>query len=792
MSKQELSMSFAYAMLDAVSEPVSCWSRDFECVYANKAWLKLFSLPESSGTSVMHSVIFPPSQPCGTTSMDFLHHKSQRLSQNNDENFPFVFHKFCGTQLPCTVHFSKMQQTDDAHYIMKTSLEPTKEALTYTNTENTSDIQSYERMQLLLKHLPIGVDLWDQNFRLYDCNEASLQLFGVSDKQEYIDNFMSFTPELQPCGNRSADLIPQHLQHVFDKGHHTFEWQHINKAGEKIPVEISIIRTKNEDNEDVAVVYYKDLREVKHRIDGLKKIEQRLSDILNSAPYAITTWDKNFQPVDCNLATVELFGFKNKQDCLQHFFKIFPEFQKSGRKSIDVFEENFTKAFREGFAFVQGELVTINNTMIFVEVTLKKLYIDDAERIIVYLTDFTVQQQMRQEIQESHSALLLARNTAEKNARIKGEFLANMSHEIRTPMNGILGLLHLLSLTEMKEQQQFYVDKILYSAESLLRIINDILDFSKIEAGKLEMEQIPFTLKDLRDELYTLFEPKLAEKNIYGKFFAENDVHTKLIGDPLRLKQVFLNLIGNAIKFTEKGSVVVAIDDIIAENTKSLTYFFSVKDSGIGLSKEQCNRLFNAFAQADASTTRKYGGTGLGLIISKRIVEMMQGRIWVESEEGQGATFKFTATFDLDMNTYEENPAIYSEEHIEIEETLLGKILLVEDNPINQIIAMELLTHKGHSVDIAQNGQEAIEMLEKTTYDIVFMDIQMPVMDGLTATMKIRENPLFKKLPIIAMSAHAMKGDREISINHGMNDHLSKPIQPEALYACIHSWLAKK
>ncbi len=344
----------------------------------------------------------------------------------------------------------------------------------------------------------------------------------------------------------------------------------------------------------------------------------------------------------------------------------------------------------------------------------------------------------------------------------------------------------------MEKQQRFYVNKILFSAESLLRIINDILDFSKIEAGKLEMEFVAFSLADIQEELRTLFTPKFAEKNISGCIFDENVLDTKLIGDPLRLKQVFLNLISNAIKFTETGYVNVSVDNVLQEESNKITYCFSVQDTGIGLSKRQCDKLFSAFSQADASTTRKYGGTGLGLIISKRIVEMMQGTIWVESTLDQGSTFYFDATFELatTIQNIEQNPETMLESsQSQQEQVILGKILLVEDNEINQIIAVELIEAQGHKVEVAENGQQAMEMIEINDYDMVFMDIQMPIMDGLTATSNIRKNLKFKHLPIVAMSAHAMTGDKEISLKHGMNDHLSKPIQPNALYSSIDYWL---
>ncbi len=670
-----------------------------------------------------------------------------------------------------------------------------KYLLSYASEKNTHElpvhnvISSYDRMQLLLKHLPIGVDLWNKNFELFDCNEATLHLFGASSKEEYIANFHSYTPEFQPCGGRSKELVKKHLNDVFEQGHTRFEWMHIGADGEELPLEISIVRTKN-GQEDIAVVYYRDLREIKA---NMREVEQRLADIntiLDNAPYAINTWSKDFAPVDCNLASLSLYGFESKEEYLTGFHRVLPEQQKDGRVMAELLVQRFTEAFTQGYAYDEGELINVKTGKTFpVELTLKRQIIHGEERVISYLNDVSVQKTMQAEIFASHEALSVARDAAEKSSRIKGEFLANMSHEIRTPMNGILGLLHILSRTKLQEQQKSYVDKILFSAESLLRIINDILDFSKIEAGKLEMEQVSFSLADLQDELRTLFAPKFLEKNIQGEIFSENVLDTKLIGDPLRLKQVFLNLIGNAVKFTENGRISVYINNIDLIEIGKICYYFTVEDSGIGLSEEQSSRLFTAFTQADTSTTRKYGGTGLGLVISKRIVEMMGGRIWVESEEGKGSRFCFSAVFDLDV--YSETvttQSIVSDIASPLFATT-GHILLVEDNEINQLIAEELITSKGHTVDIANNGQEAIDMIENGHYDMVFMDIQMPVMDGLTATRTIRTMERFAKLPIIAMSAHAMTGDREISLSHGMNDHLPKPIAPGLLYATIDTWL---
>ncbi len=782
ITKHEDTDSLAKEIMYASLLGSTLWNENLELIDCTTKRAEIFGVRKEEFINKFYSFC-PLYQPDGKPSYETLRNYIQKALEEGYCDFSWTY-----------------LDKDNVSFFLKVTLvcivlRGKKYVLSYTSDKNmhelpiSSIINDYERMKLLLKHLPIGVDLWNKDFELFDCNEATLHLFGAKSKEEYIQNFRSYTPEFQPCGTRSAELIPQHLQSVFENGRTSFEWMHVDAQGNELPVKISIIRAKNGD-EEIAVVYYKDLREIK---ENMRRAEQRLIDIntiLDSAPYAINTWSKDFKPIDCNLATLRLYGFESKEDYFTGYHKVMPETQKDGRQMAQVFVQRFMEAFSTGYAFDAGELYNIKEGRLFpVEITLKKLLINGEEKIISYLNDVSVQKAMMEEIAENHRELTIARDAAEKSSRVKGEFLANMSHEIRTPMNGILGLLHLLALTKMQEQQKFYVDKIIYSAESLLRIINDILDFSKIEAGKLEMEHVSFSLADVQDELRTLFAPKFIEKNIRGEIFNENILDTKLIGDPLRLKQVLLNLIGNAIKFTENGRVTVSIDNMTYESPTKVCYYFSVEDSGIGLSEEQCGRLFEAFTQADTSTTRKYGGTGLGLVISKRIVEMMQGTIWVESTVGKGSRFHFSAVFDIDLSSVSSQSKEKDEKLAPVKFTKTGNILLVEDNEINQLIAVELIRSQGHTVDVAHNGKEAVDMVNTGDYDIVFMDIQMPIMDGLTATRKIRENERFARLPIIAMSAHAMTGDKEISLSHGMNDHLSKPINPELLYQTIDTWL---
>ncbi|CAK0768162.1 two-component system, sensor histidine kinase and response regulator [Gammaproteobacteria bacterium] len=534
------------------------------------------------------------------------------------------------------------------------------------------------------------------------------------------------------------------------------------------------------------------------------------------------------------------------------------------------------------------------------------------------------------------NALREAREFAEQASRFKGEFLSNMSHEIRTPMNAIIGLADLAMNLEMSPKLRNYLGKIASSSQSLLRIINDILDFSKIEAGKLELEMSNFFLREVFDHLTNIFREPTNEKRIELIFCAAEECRYELFGDSLRLEQVLMNLISNALKFTEEGEIEVQVRTI-QESANQVTLKFSVRDTGIGMTDEYKNKLFQPFTQADTSVTRKFGGTGLGLSISKRLVELMGGRIWIDSQCRRGSMFYFTVVFQRKLDTViddmmppedmerikilvvDDNDAARNSIRTllgmfnflatgvgsgpeavnaikqsiiegnpyrlilmdwfmptmdgiqtlrQIKETILpelfpktillinseqdtklhtlgdvvgvnayltkpvncsllfdtimnifGKniaksfvnknstiidtkkimerigganVLLVEDNAINQQVAREILEDIGVVVEVANNGLEAITKVMESMYDIVLMDIQMPEMDGYQASRQIRNDPKFNKLPIIAMTANAMTGDREKCLHFGMNEHISKPINKSRLYTVLMEWIVPR
>jgi PAS domain S-box-containing protein len=657
---------------------------------------------------------------------------------------------------------------------------------------------------------------------------------------------------------------------------------------------------------------------------ALREAEEKYRSIFENATVGIyrSTADAKGQLLTVNPAFAQILGYASPEEMIKEVTDVSTQFyvNPGDRKRLQnlLQDEGVVRGFEAQVYRKNGEIIDVSENSHEIR--------DENNNILYYegiLEDITEKKQANQ--------LKIAKEAAEAAAQAKSEFLANMSHEIRTPMNAIIGLSYLALKTNLTAKQRDYLTKIENSSKSLLRILNDILDFSKIEAGKLNMEHVNFDLTETLNNLATMVIVKAQEKeDLEVLFHLDPRVTHLLVGDPLRLHQVLLNLCDNAIKFTEQGKIVLTTE-MMEKTDEKVTLRFSVQDTGIGMSAEQMDKLFQAFTQADTSMTRKYGGTGLGLVICKVLVDMMGGDIRVESEVGKGSTFTFTAVFGLsaqkedklikskkilqgmkvlvvdddaasldslqgmlksfsfdvtlaasgeeglkklentararpyelllvdwkilgmkgfDASSSKKNysadskiPTIimvnddnreeimrqadqvglesflikpfsqsdlfdiiiqtvnrYTSELIHppvLEDQMLlrlkaiqgARILLVEDNEINQQLAQELLEGVGFVVTIASNGHEALNIIQNKEFDAVLMDVQMPVMDGYKATAEIRKQDRFRDLPIVAITSHAMTGDKEKSLEAGMNDHITKPINPDQLFSRLLAWI---
>ncbi len=403
------------------------------------------------------------------------------------------------------------------------------------------------------------------------------------------------------------------------------------------------------------------------------------------------------------------------------------------------------------------------------------------------------QELLEERIRQRTEELEKAMHTALEASQAKSEFLANMSHELRTPMNGLLGMLDLVLDSGLSYDQREQLETAQRCAYSLLGLLNDILDLSKIEAGKMLLEKIPFSLRTVLADCVQSQMAKATQKGLDLRFVAPAAGSYEILGDPLRMRQILANLLSNALKFTDRGSVRVDLNATPRPDGR-IQVSFSVRDTGSGIPADKLPEIFEKFTQADGSISRKYGGTGLGLAITRRLVEMQGGQVRVESEPGKGSTFTVNMVCDAAPAAAEKNDAPKGASAAQTAPAPNGaRLLLVEDNLVNQKVVLAILRKKGYHIEVANDGHEALERLDSVgSYDLILMDVQMPVLDGLEATRAIRREPKWQKIPIIAMTAHAMNGDRERCLQAGMDAYISKPVQPAHLVATIEKHLGAR
>jgi len=490
-------------------------------------------------------------------------------------------------------------------------------------------------------------------------------------------------------------------------------------------------------------------RELQEKLEA----EEAFRAIFEASPIGIALMDRDGRYLDVNEALSEWCRGKGALDTVRR------ELEHAG--SIDAKEVSYAQPegeFRTGLLWA------------------RTIAVRNVPHSLTFLLDITERKHMERELQR-------AREAAEAASKAKGVFLANMSHEIRTPLNGVLGLSAMLDSEDVPEETRSKIRLIRESGEMLKTIVDDVLDLSKIESGKLELEVAPFSLQEALEFAAGLYQKTAMEKSLQMRLNFDPRIPEQVVGDSTRLKQIVANLVNNAVKFTSSGSIDVRAEMASpAERGKPCRIRVSVTDSGIGIPEDRLKRLFQPFTQIDSSTNRRYGGTGLGLAISKRLIELMGGEIRVESTPGTKTTFEFTIVFQVaDKVAAAAAPGIVT--------TSGMRILVAEDNPINQIVIMHMLRAKGHEVDLVDNGDAAVRQVQSSAYDLVLMDMQMPGMDGLEATRRIRGlGDAFADVPITALTASATTDDRIACLEAGMNDYVSKPLNQQALSVLLERW----
>lgn len=532
-----------------------------------------------------------------------------------------------------------------------------------------------------------------------------------------------------------------------------------------------------------------DITERKQAEEKLRSSERQLRAFIEDAPVCVAMFDREMRYIAASRRWTTDYGFGHSDLtglCLYDLIPNLPEkWRESHRRGISGEKQHL------------GEDVWVRTDGSEQWVSSAVYPWSDPQGkvggIIISAEDISQRKQFEQQLQN-------AKRSAEAASQAKSTFLATMSHEIRTPLNGILGMTDLVLATELTSDQRENLGLVRFSAESLLSIINDILDFSKIEAGKLEIELIPFPLRQSMQPILKTCAVRAQQKGLRFSFNAPAGVPDEVIGDPGRVRQVLLNVIGNAIKFTERGQIIVAVGASFPVKGRVLLHF-GVKDTGIGISPDTQEKIFAPFSQADGTMARKYGGTGLGLAICGRLVEMMGGRIWVESAPQKGSVFHFTVDLALAgerVKSVEEqggmSGVVRQAELLDNGEAFNGNgraVLLVEDNTVNRTLAQRLLQKRGFRVSSAVDGKQAIAAVQSAEFDVILMDIQMPEMDGFEATAEIRKSQknTGRRTPIIALTAHALNEDRDRCLSAGMDAYVTKPVRPAELFSAIRTVL---
>ena len=512
----------------------------------------------------------------------------------------------------------------------------------------------------------------------------------------------------------------------------------------------------------------------------LSDAEERNRIMTDAAPMSCIFWDENGAVSDCNQETLALFGLSDKAEFLENFYKLSPEYQPDGQRSEEKVHITINKAFIAGGAKFNWMHMTLKGDLIPSEITLIRVPKGENYILAAYVHDLREQQTAQEKLNE-------AKEIAERYAKAKNEFLASISHEIRTPMNAITAMARVAGESKgLSDHQQNLIKQGLRSVKLLTSAIETILDFSKLDSGQLSLEYVRFNIRDLVNDIKEIVKVEAVEKSLSLSAAVDPGVPGYLAGDSVRLQHALLNIIINAIKFTEKGGIDINVfsGPHPADNTVTLT--FEVSDTGIGISEEKMSELFKPLYAGDTTYNRKYGGLGMGLSVSSGLAALMGGEITCESKPGEGSVFRLTVPLTQPEETTIETET--SKETV-VTDSLEGlRVLVAEDNNINQMIIEDLLSSVGINVAIAENGIRALEMLQKDSFDVILMDIMMPEMDGLTATSQIRSNSRYDDLPILAMTSNAGMEHIAESKNAGMNDHLTKPVDPEQLYQALIKW----
>ena len=652
------------------------------------------------------------------------------------------------------------------------------------------------RTMMMLDAAPLGITMWDKNINLIDFNMEAARVVGIHSKQEYRERFAETVPEYQVDGKKSTEKLAEVIGTAFKEGYARVNWNHKTINGEIIPFDAIAVRL-NYNNDVIVVVYCRDLREFYSAVAKMREAEECTQVLFDATPLSCFMIDNKNKPVECNQETLRLLGLSSKQEYIDKLFDFFPEYQPSGEVSREYVQKHVDEAFEEGYCRFECMHQKLDGEQIPTEVSLVRVKFKGEYAVAGYIRDLREVKTMIAEMRRAE--------IAEESSKAKSDFLARMSHEIRTPMNAILGITEIqLQDNTLSLAAKEALERIYNSGDLLLGIINDILDLSKIEAGKLELVTAQYDIASLIYDTVKLNIMRYESKPIDFRLVVSEQMPSLLIGDELRIKQILNNLLSNAFKYTQEGRIEFTLSTEPRKDTSDVMLIFRVSDTGQGMTAEQVKKLGAKFIRFNLEANRKTEGTGLGMNITRNLIQLMNGEISVESTPGMGSTF----TVNLPQGCVNNSPI-----GKELAENLMrlnlknttkmrnaqitqefmpyGRVLIVDDVETNLYVARGLMAPYGLSIDTALSGFDAIDKIrEGVRYDIIFMDHMMPRMDGIEATKLIRSLGYSK--PIVALTANALAGQSEMFLNNGFDDFISKPIDIRQLNVVLNKLIRDK
>jgi PAS domain S-box-containing protein len=568
-----------------------------------------------------------------------------------------------------------------------------------------------------------------------------------------------------------------HRKHIFETGEpQEFEVRLVKENGDVFWAYFTATLTEDHDGIRASRIVVTDISQQKQVENNLTESEERYRILFEYAGVGIEYYKPDGMIISFNNKAAEKVGGRSEDFSGKFIYEVFP------KQEADLYMHRIIKAVLSDELQEYEDHALSNHTQKWQFSTYSRVIDHDGNIAGVQIISQDITNRKNNELE-----LLRAKEVAVIANEAKSQFLANMSHEIRTPLHSIMGVQQILEMTKLTDEQREYITIAKTASKSLMEVLNDILDYSKLETGKMELEKNDFCLEELISESATLFQLSAAKKGIRIETNYSKEIPRWVNGDGFRLRQILTNLIGNAIKFTPNGEVSIFVKKIAEFNHHNIKLEFSVKDTGIGIATDKMDRLFRCFSQVDNSNTREYGGTGLGLSICKGLVEQMNGDIWFESIQGGGSTFYFTCVLEMcdegDVQSCEPQMLI-----VDVKQNRPLKILLVEDEEGNRLIVNKFTENMHWQLTSVENGKQAVDLLEKTSFDLILMDIQMPIMDGYTATQIIRKMEVSKHTPIIAMTAFALKRDSDKCLEIGIDDYLLKPVAVQDFYEMIEKW----